>query len=81
MKKRGFLYKIKIETKSSERVRTDLAARDFATSRLDFVDLRDFLTISTFVIRVLREAGQPSSLNRVSFPSFQSDNCQLSIVN
>ena len=44
--------------------RGNLAARDLATSKLDLDDLRDFRTLSTFVMRVISEAGQPSSLNR-----------------
>ena len=65
--------------KSSEKERGHLAANDLATARFDllvglrfgfvdlrfgFVDLRDFRTLSTLVMRVIREAGQPSSLNR-----------------
>ena len=63
---------VKIKTKSSEKQREHLADSDLATARFDllvglrfgFVDLRDFRTLSTLVIRVIREAGHPSSLNR-----------------
>ena len=62
-----------IKSKSSEREREHLAASDLATARFDLlvglrfglVDLRDFRTLSTLVMRVMREAGQPSSLNRL----------------
>ena len=59
--------------------KSHLAARDLATSRLDLFDLRDFRTLSTFVIRVIREAGQPSSLNRFSL--FQREGDRLQVIN
>ena len=64
---------IQSETKSH------LAARDLATSRLDLDDLRDFRTLSTFVMRVISEAGQPSSLNRFSL--FQREGDRLQVIN
>ena len=41
-----------------------LAARDLATARFDFGELRDFRAASGFVIRVVSEAGHPSGLAR-----------------